>query len=106
MVALVRKMLVFTNLFISLTVKMALQTAFLNGLIDHQYTMPWLHLIKEEMDKIKRGSSDINPYAVTNNAEFLAVVSEYFFSDPEEFHQKHGELYSFMSDFYDQKLSN
>ena len=75
-------------------------------LIDHQYTMPWLHLIKEEMDKIKRGSSDINPYAVTNNAEFLAVVSEYFFSDPEEFHQKHGELYSFMSDFYDQKLSN
>ncbi len=73
-------------------------------LIEHAYTIPWLRLIKEEMDRIRMGRSDINPYAITNNAEFLAVVSEYFFSDPEEFHNKHPELYSFLSSFYNQKL--
>ncbi len=71
-------------------------------LLDHAYTLPWLHLIKEETDRIRRGKSDINPYAITNNAEFLAVVSEYFFSDPEEFQEKHPELYGFLSGFYDQ----
>ena len=74
-------------------------------LMDHRYAIPWLHLIKEETDRIKRGKSDINPYAITNNAEFLAVVSEYFFNDPEEFQEKHPELYSFLSAFYGQAAS-
>ena len=74
-------------------------------LIEHAFTLPWLHLIKKEMDRIKSGSSDINPYAITNNAEFLAVVSEYFFNDPEEFHKKHPELYDFLAVFYHQKLA-
>ena len=74
-------------------------------LIEQSFTLPWLHLIKKEMNQIKSGGSDINPYAITNNAEFLAVVSEYFFSDPEEFHDKHPELYQFLSGFYQQKLA-
>lgn len=73
-------------------------------LADSTFTLPWLHLIKNEMTRIEKGSSDINPYATTNNAEFLAVVSEYFFNDPEEFHGKHPELYAFLSSFYHQKL--
>ena len=66
----------------------------------HAYTLPWLHLIKKEMQYIQSGESDINPYAITNNAEFLAVVSEYFFNDPEEFNHKHPELYQILSKFY------
>jgi len=69
-------------------------------LADHSYALPWLHLIKKEMQEIRSGESDINPYAVTNNAEFLAVVSEYFFNNPEEFQQKHPELYEILSRFY------
>jgi len=69
-------------------------------LADHAYALPWLHLIKKEMQEIKSGDSDINPYAITNNAEFLAVVSEYFFNNPEEFQQKHPELYEILSQFY------
>jgi len=69
-------------------------------LADHHYALPWLHLIKKEMHEIRSGDSDINPYAITNNAEFLAVVSEYFFSDPEEFQEKHPELYKILSTFY------
>ena len=71
-------------------------------LADHAYVLPWLHLIKKEMHEIKSGESDINPYAITNNAEFLAVVSEYFFNNPEEFEKKHPELYTLLSKFYHQ----
>lgn len=73
-------------------------------LAQRNYVMPWLHLIKVEMDRIKTGKSRINPYALTNNAEFLAVVSEYFFSNPEEFNEKHPELYQYLSEFYHQRL--
>lgn len=38
--------------------------------------------------------SDINPYALTSNAEFLAVVSEYFFDNPEKMKSRHPELYN------------
>lgn len=66
-------------------------------LIEHRFVGPWLHEIKKEMQKIESGHSDINPYALTNNAEFLAVVSEYFFDSPEKFQKRHPELYSFLS---------
>lgn len=70
-------------------------------LLEHKYVGPWLHEIKDEMRKIRKGTSDINPYALTNNAEFLAVVSEYFFSNPEGFKKRHPDLYTFLSDIYD-----
>ena len=51
----------------------------------------------QEVHKIETGHSDINPYATTNEAEFFAVVSEYFFEKPEEFEAKHPELYEMLS---------
>lgn len=66
-------------------------------LMKHAYVGPWLHEIKEEAMRIERGKSDINPYALKNNAEFLAVVSEYFFEDPEKMRKKHPELYAQLS---------
>ena len=48
------------------------------------------------MRQIAEGDSDINPYGLTNNAEFLAVVSEYFLSNPEKFKKRHFELYQFL----------
>ena len=67
------------------------------ALMQRQYVGPWLHEIKKEMWKIEAGMSDINPYALTNNAEFLAVVSEYFFNSPEQFKHRHPELYQLLS---------
>ena len=67
------------------------------ALMKRQFVGPWLHEIKREMWKVEAGISDINPYALTNNAEFLAVVSEYFFDSPEKFKQRHPELYQFLS---------
>ena len=52
------------------------------GLLQHRVCGAWLQEIKMEMGRIRTGASDINPYTLTNNAEFLAVVSEYFFFKP------------------------
>jgi Mlc titration factor MtfA (ptsG expression regulator) len=72
-------------------------------LIEHEYAVPWLSLMHQEMHRIKEGKSDINPYAITNEAEFLAVASEYFFEKPDQFQQKHPELYLQLSQIFRQK---
>jgi Mlc titration factor MtfA (ptsG expression regulator) len=54
-------------------------------------------MIHQEISKIEQGKSDINPYAITNEAEFFAVVSEYFFEKPEQFKEKHPDLYQVLS---------
>lgn len=65
--------------------------------------MAWLKEVRREMRKIKDGHSDINPYALTNGAEFLAVVSEYFFDNPEKLKQRHAELYQYLTKIFQQK---
>lgn len=62
-------------------------------LMQQKYVMPWLKLMREEMQKIENDQSDIDPYALTNEAEFYAVCAEYFFSRPDLLKEKHPELY-------------
>jgi Mlc titration factor MtfA (ptsG expression regulator) len=76
------------------------------NLLQHAHIAPWLHLIKEEMARIEKGRSDISPYALTSNAEFLAVVSEYFFDNPEKFKRKHPELYQYLTSIFHQTPEN
>src|ERR1700744_5498787 len=67
------------------------------GFLPYDSIKPWVHMMRQEIYKIERGHSDINPYATTNEAEFFAVVSEYFFEKPEQFQVKHPELYGMLS---------
>ncbi|UOE46430.1 zinc-dependent peptidase [Mucilaginibacter sp. SMC90] len=76
------------------------------NLLAHEYVMPWLKMIHQEIHKIEAGRSDINPYAITNEAEFLAVVSEYFFQKPTELKHKHPELYEMLSNMFSQDLAD
>jgi Mlc titration factor MtfA (ptsG expression regulator) len=76
------------------------------ALIERNFAGPWLHEIKNEIKRIEAGKSDINPYALTNNAEFLAVVSEYFFDNPEKFQKGHPELYRFLSTIFNRGKNN
>lgn len=76
------------------------------NLLAHEYVMPWLKMIHQEIHKIEAGRSDINPYAITNEAEFLAVVSEYFFQKPNELKHKHPELYDMLSTMFSQDLAD
>ena len=71
--------------------------------LNNVYTLPWLKVIQAEVRKIKKRKSDINPYGLTNNAEFLAVVSEYFFDNPEKFQEKHPELYDYLCAIFQQR---
>lgn len=72
------------------------------NLLAHQYVLPWVKMIHQEINKIEHGKSDINPYAITNEAEFLAVVSEYFFQKPGQLKHKHPELYDMLSRIFAQ----
>ena len=58
---------------------------------------PWAAVMQREIAAIEAGKSDINPYAATNEAEFFAVVTEYFFEKPEKLQENHPELYELLS---------
>ncbi len=71
-------------------------------LMQHAYAEPWLKLMHQEMRRIREGKSDIDPYALTNEAEFFAVAAEYFFEKPGRFEQRHPELYLQLSQIFRQ----
>ena len=64
--------------------------------MDKRYIVPWLDLMRKEIDLIRTDRSTINDYGGTNEAEFFAVASEYFFERPELLQEKHSELYELL----------
>lgn len=62
--------------------------------------IPWLKYAHQEINKINKQKSDINPYGGTSLAEFLPVASEYFLERPKLFKKKHPELYDLFKNFY------
>ncbi|WP_310397945.1 zinc-dependent peptidase [Hymenobacter sp.] len=57
---------------------------------------PWAAVVRREIEAIRAGHSEINDYAATNEAEFFAVVTEYFFEKPEKLQEHHPELYELL----------
>jgi Mlc titration factor MtfA (ptsG expression regulator) len=74
--------------------------------LDRRSIGPWLDLVRRKMAEIERGESDIDAYALTNEAEFFAVVSEYFFERPAVMKRKHSELYGMLERVFRQSLSS
>ncbi|MFT5970333.1 MAG: Mlc titration factor MtfA (ptsG expression regulator) [Flavobacteriales bacterium] len=75
-------------------------------LLQKQYVIPWLDLMKIKMEEIYTQSSDINPYGGTNQAEFFAVISEYFFERPKLLQRNHPELYRMLEQMFQQNMSS
>ncbi len=73
---------------------------------DKAYAQPWLDLIHEEMERIKRNDSRLRAYGATNKAEFFAVASEYFFEKPALMKKHHPELYDCLSTLFNQDLKS
>ena len=69
-------------------------------ILEQKYIQPWLQLMRHEIALIENDQSDINPYGATNEAEFFAVVSEYFFERPELLYEKHPELYALLEKIF------
>ena len=72
-------------------------------LLSDQLALPWLNNIRESIKQIRENRSDINPYGATNEAEFFAVVAEYFFKRPDLLESKHHELYEILVSIFKQK---
>ncbi len=72
-------------------------------LMQRQYILPWLQAMQKEIKKIMANKSDINPYGATNEAEFLAVVAEYFFERPDLLERKNPELYQLLTSMFRQQ---
>ena len=73
--------------------------------MEHQYAIPWLNLIHKEMEAINDNHSDIRKYGGTNQAEFFAVASEYFFERADLLKRKHPELYGMLVECFRQEPS-
>ena len=66
-----------------------------NVIFEKQYIIPWIDLINKKIEEIYQGSSDINPYGGTNQAEFFSVICEYFFERPKLLERKHLNFMSY-----------
>jgi Mlc titration factor MtfA (ptsG expression regulator) len=64
--------------------------------LDKPYIIPWVKAMHETIGDIREGESDINPYGSKNEAEFLSVVSEYFFKRPDLLKERHPEMFGLM----------
>ncbi|GAB3902464.1 hypothetical protein GCM10028803_29200 [Larkinella knui] len=72
-------------------------------LLDRSHIKPWLQLIHASIADIQANRSDIDPYGMTNEAEFFAVVSEYFFKRPDLLKEKHPELFARLEEIFQQR---
>ena len=63
--------------------------------------LPWVQKVHESIRVMQEGGhTDINFYGATNSAEFFAVVTEYFFEQPEQLKLNHPQLYSQLREIF------
>ena len=63
---------------------------------------PWIEWVGAELASPPKGRSHINPYAYTNEAEYFAVLTEYFFEAPDTLQKKAPKIYDMMQSMYRQ----
>jgi hypothetical protein len=70
-------------------------------LLAHPSIIPWVSMIKETIWEMKsKGRGDIDFYGATNEAEFLAVISEYFFERPAKLKANDPELFALLQKMF------
>lgn len=72
-------------------------------LLPRKYVPQWQQLLQRTMEQIRRGESDIDAYGATSPVECFAVVSEYFFEQPELFQSSHPELHEMLQRIFVRK---
>jgi len=69
-------------------------------ILERTYTSMWKQLMETTIDQMKTHGSDIDPYGATNTTEFFAVVSEYFFKQPQLLQDNHPDLFEMLERIY------
>lgn len=69
-------------------------------ILERKYTAKWKSMMDATIWQMKNKGSDIDMYGATNHAEFFAVVSEYFFEQPDLFRSNHPGLHEMLERIY------
>ncbi|MBI2731490.1 MAG: zinc-dependent peptidase [Sphingobacteriales bacterium] len=69
-------------------------------ILERKYVDRWKQLMNTTIEQMRTYGSDINSYGATNTKEFFAVISEYFFEQPEQLKINHPELYEMLVRIY------
>jgi MtfA peptidase len=69
-------------------------------ILERTYTGRWKQLMETTIDQMKTYGSDIDLYGATNTTEFFAVVSEYFFKQPQLLQANHPDLFEMLERIY------
>jgi len=66
----------------------------------------WIEWVGEELAHPPGKPTHINPYAYTNEAEYFAVLVEYFFEAPATLQRKNPQLYNMLEKMFRQDTAN
>jgi MtfA peptidase len=69
-------------------------------ILERKYVTGWKNMMDSTIWQMKNYGSDIDMYGATNPAEFFAVISEYFFEQPDLLKANHPELYEMLDRIY------
>jgi len=69
-------------------------------ILERKYTAEWRNMMDSTIAQMKRHGSDIDMYGATNPAEFFAVISEYFFEQPDLLNANHPDMYAMLNRIY------
>ena len=69
-------------------------------ILERKYVTQWKTLMDTTIGQMKMYGSDINMYGATNPTEFFAVISEYFFEQPDLLKANHSDLYEMLGRIY------
>ena len=63
---------------------------------------PWIEWVGRELNQPPRGRSHVRKYAYTNEAEYFAVLTEYFFEAPRVLQRKNPQMYQMLQGMFRQ----
>jgi Mlc titration factor MtfA (ptsG expression regulator) len=69
-------------------------------ILERKYISRWVSLVNATIQEMKTYGSDIDMYGATNHAEFFAVISEYFFEQPDLLKANHPEIFEMLERIY------
>jgi Mlc titration factor MtfA (ptsG expression regulator) len=69
-------------------------------ILERKYVERWKNLMNITIEQMKNGGTDINMYGATNTVEFFAVISEYFFEQPDLLKINHPDVYEMLVRIY------
>ncbi len=69
-------------------------------ILERKYVKEWKNIMDSTIWQMKTYGSDIDMYGATNHIEFFAVVSEYFFEQPELLKTNHPDIFTMLARIY------